>query len=534
MWLGIHFPLLPLEIFENTVIKKTSGQAAAEPDERPVAVSEDQHIFLCNQGASAFGIEPGLTINTALSLYSHLEVKERDKEKEVAILNNLAELAYQFSSHVVPYTNQHQQHSLLMEIAGSVRLFNGVDSLLSQISKTVVLKELKFPHQEQEQEQEHRHFKTASPLKKFAIAKNLKAAELLARCSLKKDAGKQDNKKNLQLIDADIDNAAISLLDCPPKTVSQCQDMGLERLGDLLDLPTAALGKRFDKNFILYLKELRGSKISPFNHFIPADSFKHELFYIDGLRSHDDLLHPIQKLLQDLCAHLQKRQIKCLAMDWHFTRFSKQKNQLQLQFSQAQSDYKNLLLLTRLQLDQIPLDSPVESVELHARQFCPVDIQARDLFNTYNQRGNPFLLADKITGKLGQQALQEVQLFSHHLPEQKNKALFSNLRGQNPLIKQRALKGSDPLFKTLPKPAWLLETPEQLFKKDEAIYQGRQALQIINGPERIEGNWWQKKTSRDYFIATPKNSNENIGHSAFYWIYHDRLDKKWYLHGVFA
>lgn len=502
MWLSIHLPLLPLEVHQ----KKTRG-IGYSTEQSQLAVSENQYILLCTQHAINSGIEAGLTCSTALSICGDLNIQERDPHKEIATLKELAKTAYQFSSHVVPYTNLHQQHSLILEIAGSIKLFKGLDNLLSKIN-SVFFERNKC---------------------RIAIGETLKAAELLARCP---SSCLSSSLSNSFSNSPSIDNAPVSLLDSPPKIISQCQNMGLAYLGDLIALPNAALAKRFNKEFIRYLNELRGSDISRVKHFRPAEYFKQELFYIDGLRSHDDLLHPIKKLLEELCTYLQKRQVKCLGISWLFIRFSKQKNVLPISFSQPQCDYANIFLLTQLQLDQIPLDSPIESVELKANQFFDLSPKTPDFFNRNTQHSDPFLLADKIIGKLGENALKIIQVSNHYLPEEKNRLVSLNSQSNKNVYLNEPGLFPDGENHSFTQPTWLLDKPIKLDKKDNTLYRGRLPLQIIKGSERIESNWWENKASRDYFIAGLKNNSNE--YQAFYWVYYDRLSKHWYLHGLFS
>ena len=53
-------------------------------------------------------------------------------------------------------------------------------------------------------------------------------------------------------------------------------------------------------------------------------------------------------------------------------------------------------------------------------------------------------------------------------------------------------------------------------------------LQLLKGPERIETGWWDNQpVSRDYYVARQRNGQQ-------LWIYRNRLDRQWYLHGVFG
>jgi protein ImuB len=72
--------------------------------------------------------------------------------------------------------------------------------------------------------------------------------------------------------------------------------------------------------------------------------------------------------------------------------------------------------------------------------------------------------------------------------------------------------------------------PQQLKSRGSQLYwhgNGQSgALRLVYGPERIEDNWWRQPVSRDYYIAR-NNSGQH------YWVFHDRLARAWYIHGVF-
>ena len=88
----------------------------------------------------------------------------------------------------------------------------------------------------------------------------------------------------------------------------------------------------------------------------------------------------------------------------------------------------------------------------------------------------------------------------------------------------------------LPRPLWLLDTPEPLVERDgRPCWQG--PLTLLAGPERIESGWWDEQpVQRDYFVA------EDDAHRLL-WIYRERLPASrptrgtrsgWFLHGRFG
>lgn len=52
-------------------------------------------------------------------------------------------------------------------------------------------------------------------------------------------------------------------------------------------------------------------------------------------------------------------------------------------------------------------------------------------------------------------------------------------------------------------------------------------MQLLTGPERIEGNWWQQSICRDYYVARHRDGMR-------YWVYQDRITQNWFIHGAFG
>jgi len=77
------------------------------------------------------------------------------------------------------------------------------------------------------------------------------------------------------------------------------------------------------------------------------------------------------------------------------------------------------------------------------------------------------------------------------------------------------------------RPAWLLEVPQALALRAGApVLRG--ALQLLDGPERIETGWWDSTGAvRDYFVARDARG-------CLCWIYRECRSGQWFLQGWFA
>ena len=112
LWFCIYLPNLPLE-------------ACGSSDEA-LAIVDEQHgihrVLQVDSVAAAAGIMPGQSANAALALLPALRLEERSPVREQQVLEALATWLECFSSFV----SIADKNVLLLEIAGSLRLFGGL------------------------------------------------------------------------------------------------------------------------------------------------------------------------------------------------------------------------------------------------------------------------------------------------------------------------------------------------------------------------------------------------------------------------
>ena len=121
MWFCVWLPQLPLE--------------ANRSSEAATAIVEEQHgihrILLADAEASAAGVMPGQAANAALALLPTLQLEERSLLREQQALEGLASWLERFSSFV----SIADHDVLVLEIAGSLRLFGGLQELRQKMSQ---------------------------------------------------------------------------------------------------------------------------------------------------------------------------------------------------------------------------------------------------------------------------------------------------------------------------------------------------------------------------------------------------------------
>jgi hypothetical protein len=123
LWLCLHLPLLPLEVF-------TRGALAPGP----LAVAEDhgtrRTVCLASPEAEAAGVRAGMDLAAAQALAPELAVRGRDDTAEAQALAAVASWAGQFTPAVSLTAS-----GALLEVAGSLGLFGGAEGLFARVEE---------------------------------------------------------------------------------------------------------------------------------------------------------------------------------------------------------------------------------------------------------------------------------------------------------------------------------------------------------------------------------------------------------------
>ncbi len=481
LWLCLYFPLLPLQVFTRSETSRS---------EHPALVSEQGRVICTNTTAATSGIRPGQSLATAMALDDTLHVLVRDASKETSAAHQLSRWCYRFS----PMASLKSPDILLLEISSSLRLFKGLHALLQQLIRGLNVQGF-----------------TAQ----WGLGNTPKAAELFARSTLKQTITNIESS----LLTRQLREIPVTLLDIPDKQISLLQEMGLSTFGQLLDLPRAAVGKRFGKTFLHYLQQITGERPDPQLPVSLEPRFHSELFYIEGIRNKQGLLFPVKRLLTELCDYLRTQQLDCQGFEWQFAEIKGEKRSLALSFSQPQNGFSIFLELTRIKLEAFPLSTTVHNILLTSSSLTATTPVSFSLWggSQHSPLLSPGLLLDKLSSRLGKTALHGITCCQEQVPE----------LAWQPLPWPQTQSSEEPLpaAKQL-RPLWLLPQPAPVQQRQNHLYwQGQ--LTLLRGPERIDSHWWQNKpVQRDYFIAAHESGS-------LYWLFRDTTTRKWFVHGLF-
>ncbi len=283
--------------------------------------------------------------------------------------------------------------------------------------------------------------------------------------------------------------------------------MGLRHLRQVLELPRAALARRFPAELLLHIDRLCGRSPLALEHYRPPDTFDLRIELNFDVESHQTLLFPLRRLSADLAAFLAGRDSGVQRFTLHLEHHGRADSQVTVGLLSAEREAAMLFELTRGRLEQLQLPAPVHAVRLEARELPPFTPQHRELFD---ERPQQYLgweqLRERLRARLGDEAVQGLSAVAEHRPERSWRP-HSCDRAQSP-----AACGL--------RPGWLLAEPRLL---------GEALPTVLTGPERIESGWWDgEDIRRDYYLVETRSGQRA-------WVYREvGSEGPLWLHGWFA
>lgn len=487
LWFCLWLPQLALE-------------AVKSPDSHlPQAVVEDQHgvhrVLLADDAARAAGVMPGQTTNAALALLPTLQLAERSVLHEQRALERLAGWLERFSSFVSiagPAT-------LLLEIAGSLRLFGGLRALRRKLSQG--LRELDF---------------TAS----LAIAPTPLAATWLARSEQRVCIRDPAN------LAPALRRLSLACLDWPPALCEALNGMGVATLGDCLRLPREGFTRRFGAQYLLALDRALGHLPDPRPSWRAPERFCADYEMTSEQTDRTLLLNICRELLQAHEQFLLARQLGTQRICFSFFHLDGPATELRLGCARAERSAGRWCELLGIRFEQLVLSAPVIAVRLQGGVTQPLQATSGDLgfqgrADGSQRRFSITQLAERLVARIGDQAVQSTTIVAEHRPHYA-------WRSQSLLADWSSTTRDEPPA-YLERPLWMLPEPLPLsVDGGYPVHQGCR-LQLVAGPERLETGWWDDDgISRDYYTAQKPDGRR-------VWIFRNRTrESAWYLHGYFG
>ncbi|VUD68085.1 hypothetical protein TDB9533_03979 [Thalassocella blandensis] len=544
LWLAIRFTHFSLESLD-----------VAFDSDLPIMVAHKNIVCGATRAILQYGVTVGMPVATAHCLNGAESDADnaseenppwrtypREHNSEQKKLKQLCDALYNITPHIQPYqvTNHLDidEFGILLEVSRCLRLFKGFTAIVSQVEQCL--------------QQANVHFQLAQ-------AHTAEAAWLL---SFSPQTLSEHYRQNdyLQQIKA----LPLDLLYAHKHTVTKLKKSGFFNFSDLIkqieQTPLHTLTQRFGEEFSEYLldtlalspgisqsktvsepgishsaPQLQSSLFrKPVAMYQPDISFCDHIQFDYPIENCEQLQTPMQHLLQKLSEFLVKHQQQTQKISWNMYDIYQNKDSLPVYLERLHRDFQLALELSMIQLEGKTLPFAVDTLELFCEHSLPVNYQQHAFSSQQNffKREQDFqhdsttlqahknalaITAAKLTARLGDNALFTLSPKDSHIPELSFGT--ASLQEKSTPIKPQTKLNTD-------RPSWIFNTPYSIGTRQNALF-WKGKLELLQGPERIEGLWWKKPTARDYFVAQ-RDDDVRL------WVFFDCHKDEWFVHGVFA
>ena len=497
LWLAVRLPLLPLHAL---------GFLGDEAE--PCVVIETQKVVCVNDNAYGEGARIGMDMTTA-TLMSGAECLSRDRNCEVQTLKELSQRMYEFTPYIETYFPvQVAEGGVLLEIASSLRLFNGLDSFVPLIKKSLI--------------------KTNFPFA-LGLAHTKGAAWLLSH-----HTNQTTFVDDVNFFINQLNTLPIQLLHEFPEAVESLEKTGFVTLADISRQverqSISTIKRRFGKEFAKAVAGIFGIEHDfeqaalfdrPAEVFIPEEKFI-ETFELEYPTSNTEFLKwPIEVLLERLTNFLRKRQLECQRIEWVLSDIHRQKELMSVYCDSSQSHWELWFKLTMIQVEARELPFEVDTITLECPHTLPV--QRRNNLLVFDegkkQVSSPDLTVTlaKLSALLGETAITKLSYHDSFLPEECNVEIPFN---------QQSNQQIPAIYHNILKPAWMLPTPALIEIRRNGLY-WKGYLKLLTSPRRVRAGWRTQPVARDYYLAKRHDDSR-------LWVFKDNNTKQWYVQGIFV
>jgi protein ImuB len=456
-----------------------------QPDERVVRLPTQARTRLHTIGsANAPADSPELWLGAHLHALTDSVALER-----------LAARAQRFT----PRVSLVAPDGLLLEIKGSLHLFNGVEGSRRAFRQECVSMGLE---------------------PSIALAPTPLAAIVAAR------AGGTFVVTNEAQLVGKLSAVPLAPLRWPEDVIERLARMGVRTIGQVLRLPRAGFARRFGPAQLGDLDRLIGRQADLRPRHRPRERFRRRRELTYELETSSLLLAVLAPLLRDLGQFLQARQCGLTELECRLRHRQAPPSRCVLRLASPVADVDRLTELLGERLQALVLPEPVRSCELRSGLPVPRVLASNPLWQSGEYAGGsgpeaPELI-ERLRARLGPEAVHGLEILPGHRPESTWSRTEPDLRARLRLKKPAA---PWPAFR---RPLWLLSMPQQLEEID-GMPRHRGLLRFCGDVERIETGWWDGgDIGRDYYTVFDI-------YSVQLWIFRERVaPHRWFLHGVFG
>jgi len=495
--------------------------------------------------ARARGLVPGMAITQARALVPDLDIRDADPGGDAADLLRLATTA---ARRWTPLAALSGADGLLLDITGTAHLFGGEARMAHRIVR--LLARLGF---------------TA----RVAVADTAGAAWAMARfgvddrrpAAASRSPATRPNRGDGWLIvppaehHRAIARLPLAALRLDPGVVDALVHLGVETVGQLVEMPRAPLARRFGDALLTRLDQASGRVAEPLDPVIPPEPIAVVQHFAEPIATAEAIEHRLGILMLRLVTALTEAGRGARAIELIADRIDGVPQHLAIGLARPSRDGAHMLRLITRRIEEIAPGYGIDALTLHVRRADALDAQPVDE-RLEETPADIAPLVDALANRIGDARLWRMQPVESDVPERSLETAPPLADAARPAARlkvddvRRLDRSVDlhPWHPRWPRPARLLRRPEPL---DHVIaelpdqpprrftWRG-ETHQIVraDGPERILGEWWHRTTEaqsvRDYFQV-----EDETGHR--FWLFRrgdgeraETGDLAWFIHGAFG
>lgn len=426
-----------------------------------------------NEAAARAGLRAGQTLTAARALLGQFEAVPGDPAAVEHSHHFLAAVAYRYSSEVALLPQ-----AIVLEVSRSRTLFGAWPQLSARLHED--FSQLGFRHH-------------------LAAAPTPHAARALA--------GFADDSVILETkeLRAGLSRLPVLQAGLPEQAAAMLVQMGLRKVGQVLDAPRDGLRRRFGNELLHALDCLTGAVPDGLARYRPPDRFTQRVEFDREVEHLSALVFPLRGLTGDLAAYLAGRDGGVQHFTVELEHRANDCTRVQVGLLEPLRDPEQLFEFSRGRLEALQLRAPVRALRVLADDLPPFVPVGRELFDRRPAHALDMTqLRERLRARLGDRAIYSLHDTLDPRPER------AQSRQREPVSAQAAL----------PRPTWLLQ---------RAIPLRGPTPTVIAGPERLETGWWDgRPVRRDYYMARTAQGQRA-------WIFCATGERgSWMLHGWFA
>ncbi|MCX4175617.1 MULTISPECIES: Y-family DNA polymerase [Paraburkholderia] len=486
LWIGVHLPLLCLEVYRPKW-SPDSGDG--------LAIIERERVVALDQTAREAGIRPGMRRGGVISLAPNTQMFERDAGREHEAVIALATALMQFS----PLVTLGEESTVLVDVSASLRLFGGVRAVIRGMKRAG---------------------EAIGVTTTISVAPTGEGAWLLARRRGGRALSQQSLLRGLSRLPA---------LMLPParKYADWLTGIGCQTIGELMRLPRAGLKKRCGASLLDMIDRATGAAPELYEWLELPPTFDARIEMPDRIEHAEACLFAARRLIVQMTGWLVNQQLAIVRfmvqLEHERGRSAMAPTTIDIALGEPTWREEHLVRLLRERLSRVELAAAVIAIRVEARDVRVAAPASDSLFpEPGGLPGDHARLMELLVARLGAENVLRPAPAADHRPEAAARWV--------PLAD--AAKWVPPPADT-PRPSWLLDEPVKLLMRAHRPFYGT-PLRMVSPGERVEAGWFAGElVTRDYFVA---ESDDFV----CYWIYRERVgsrddeDARWYLHGLFG